>query len=415
MTNDHAIKLSFYGDDFTGSTDALEALTLGGMPAALFTQPPTPEQLAHEFPQVRAVGVAGTSRAMTPTQMDETLPAVFTALRDLDAPLCHYKVCSTFDSSPTIGSIGRALEIGLRVFAPRVVPIVVGTPMLRRFVAFGNLFATVGAADGSATTYRIDRHPMMAHHPVTPMHESDLRRHLAQQTNTSIGLIDLLDLTQPDDEIDTTIARRVRAGQRALLFDTIDHQHLHKVGRLLQRQMTVGPLFAIGSSGVESALTAAWQTSGMIDKPAPLSPPPPVDQIVVMAGSASAATAEQIDWAERQGFATICLDAAALTDATTGPAAEERYCQEALQQLAQGQSVQLYSTRGPLSPLERTDGEALGKAQGRVLHRILDASKVRRICVAGGDTCGRVVQQLEITAMTVAAPLAPGAPLCRAH
>ena len=34
--------LTFYGDDFTGSTDALEQLTLAGIRTALFIAPPTP-------------------------------------------------------------------------------------------------------------------------------------------------------------------------------------------------------------------------------------------------------------------------------------------------------------------------------------------------------------------------------------
>ena len=101
--------MTFSGDDFTVSTDALEALTLGGVATALFVQPPTAAELARDFPDVRAVGVAGTSRAMTPAAMDEAAAAIFTALRELGAAICHYKVCSTFDSSPTVGSIGKAL------------------------------------------------------------------------------------------------------------------------------------------------------------------------------------------------------------------------------------------------------------------------------------------------------------------
>ena len=53
--------LTYYGDDFTGSTDALEALTLGGVPAVLFLEPPTRAVLATQFPGVRAVGVARSS------------------------------------------------------------------------------------------------------------------------------------------------------------------------------------------------------------------------------------------------------------------------------------------------------------------------------------------------------------------
>ena len=41
----------------------------------------------------------------TPAEMDAALGPAFESLRALGAPLCHYKICSTFDSSPSIGSI----------------------------------------------------------------------------------------------------------------------------------------------------------------------------------------------------------------------------------------------------------------------------------------------------------------------
>jgi len=173
--------LSYTGDDFTGSTDVMEALTLAGVPTALFLEPPSPDELRC-FDGLRAVGVAGTSRAMTPAQMDAALPPAFERLKRLGAPLVHYKVCSTFDSSPQIGSIGRAIEIGAGVFGGRFVPLMVGAPALRRYTLFGNLFATLGAE-----TFRIDRHPVMRAHPVTPMDEGDLRVHLGRQTSRSIA------------------------------------------------------------------------------------------------------------------------------------------------------------------------------------------------------------------------------------
>lgn len=411
--------MTFYGDDFTGSTDALEALTLGGVATALFVQPPTAAELARDFPDVRAVGVAGTSRAMTPAAMDEALPPIFTALRELGAAICHYKACSTFDSSPTVGSIGKALEIGATIFKPSFTPIIVGTPFIRRYVAFGNLFATVDFLDGNSATYRIDRHPTMAHHPVTPMNEGDLRRHLAQQTNWQIGLIDLLQLGKAETELDAAVVLRLQRGDLALLFDTLDRTHLLTIGQLLLRQLAAGPLFAIGSSGVESALTAAWQAKGIVQPNRSFAPPKPVEATVVMAGSASPATAAQIQWAEQQGFASIALNAAALSDPTTRDAAVASSCQQALRHLEAGDSVILYSARGRLhqehSKPDPAMGEALGTAQGELLRQILEQSTIRRVCVAGGDTCGRVVKQLGISAMTIAAPLTPGAPLCRAH
>ena len=61
--------LSFYGDDFTGSTDALEQLALGGIRAALFVQVPSAAQL-RRYSDLRAVGVAGMTRALGPGAME---------------------------------------------------------------------------------------------------------------------------------------------------------------------------------------------------------------------------------------------------------------------------------------------------------------------------------------------------------
>ena len=57
--------LAFYGDDFTGSTDALEQLTLAGIRTALFIEPPSAAQLK-KFPGLQAVGVAGMTRSLAP-------------------------------------------------------------------------------------------------------------------------------------------------------------------------------------------------------------------------------------------------------------------------------------------------------------------------------------------------------------
>ena len=37
------LRLAFYGDDFTGSTDALEVLAFSGLRCALFLSVPTPD------------------------------------------------------------------------------------------------------------------------------------------------------------------------------------------------------------------------------------------------------------------------------------------------------------------------------------------------------------------------------------
>src|ERR1043165_5044279 len=136
-----AYDLAYYGDDFTGSTDVLDVLVRAGIPTVLLLTEPTAD-LLDRFPDARAVGVAGMSRSKSPEWMDQAMPPLFGKLRDLGAPFVHYKVCSTFDSSATVGSIGRAIDCAAAVFQNRCVPLVVGAPALKRYTTFGNLFAT---------------------------------------------------------------------------------------------------------------------------------------------------------------------------------------------------------------------------------------------------------------------------------
>lgn len=408
--------LTFYGDDFTGSADAMESLSLHGVRSVLFLSPPTPELLQTKFSDIEAVGVAGASRAMTPAQMEATLPAIFTALRQLDARLFHYKVCSTFDSSPNIGSIGKAFEIGQRVFHSPFVPLLVGAPALKRYCVFGNLFATVGDE-----TFRLDRHPMMARHAVTPMDEGDLRLHLAKQTDATIALFNLLHLSGTAEQVNNRFAALMNEKPDIVLFDTLDEERLATAGRLIWES---DARFVIGSSGVGYALTSHWQRPRVTYPSAGA-----VEQVIVMAGSCSAATAAQIEWAEANGYAGLRLDASLLTDETTADAERARLRQAALGILNTGQSVVLYSALGPHDPVmqssnerlrqrgvdELTVRERLGQQQGILLRELLLASGVRRVCVAGGDTSSHAISQLGIYALELLTPMVPGQPLNRAH
>ncbi len=405
--------LTFYGDDFTGSADVMEALALNGVRSVLFLAPPSRELLQSRFPNVEAVGVAGSSRAMTPVQMEAALPPVFTALQQLNARLFHYKICSTFDSSPQIGSIGKAYEIGQCLFASSFVPMIVGAPVLKRYCVFGNLFATIGAE-----TFRLDRHAMMARHPVTPMTESDLRLHLAQQTRATTALLDVLQLNGDADE---HLARLLQTRPDIVLFDTLDQTHLAVAGRLLWQS---DARFVIGSSGVEYALTAHWQRP-QVD----YSSVGAVEQIIVMSGSCSAATQGQIEWARAHGFAAIALDAEALMRDDEVEHARSEAKQAARAVLSQGQSVLLYSAQGSDDPRiaaalaamnargldEQTARARLGREQGLLLRELLLETGLRRVCIAGGDTSSHVVQQLGIYALELRTPMAPGSPLCRAY
>jgi 3-oxoisoapionate kinase len=210
------ILLAFYGDDFTGSTDALEFICRAGAKAILFIEPPTVEQLKL-YPGLDAYGVAGKTRSLSPVEMEKILLPAFETMKATGAKHVHYKVCSTFDSSATIGSIGKAIDCGAAVFNNKTIPVLGGMPALGRFCVFGNLFAKMGIGS-EGKIYRLDRHPSMSKHPVTPADESDLRLHLSKQTAKKIGLIDIIQLKQPVAEINSDEA--------IVLIDALNETHL---------------------------------------------------------------------------------------------------------------------------------------------------------------------------------------------
>ena len=123
-----ALLFSYYGDDFTGSTDALEALSVHGVRTVLFPGVPSEPQL-QRFKDYDAIGIAGESRSRSPEWMHRNLPRIFEFLHSLGAPVTQYKVCSTFDSSPETGNIAVAMAIGREVFRSVCVPVVSRRPI----------------------------------------------------------------------------------------------------------------------------------------------------------------------------------------------------------------------------------------------------------------------------------------------
>lgn len=420
--------LSFYGDDFTGSTDAMEALAWNGIRTVLFLEPPTAELLASRFPDIGAFGVAGVSRTMGPDEMERELRPIFERLRDIPASLVHYKMCSTFDSSPEVGSIGRAIEIGAAVFGDQpCVPLLVGAPALKRYTVFGHHFAEAGKK-----TYRLDRHPTMSRHPVTPMDESDLRILLARQTSRTASTLSIMELDRDAESLRELYEERMAERPGVLLFDVLDDVRLRRACGLIWSEAELGgQRFVVGSSGIEYGLASYWQQVGLAEaSPASPSGCGAVDRLLVVSGSCSPMTEAQIRYALDRGFEGIRVDTERLVaDTSDAEAACRELSERAGEVLRRGGSPLLYTAAGPddesIRRLKRTllelgqrsaeAGRRLGERLGRIARTLIEEHGLRRMAVAGGDTSGFVTRELGIYAIEALQPIAPGGPLCRGY
>ncbi|NGO52593.1 four-carbon acid sugar kinase family protein [Allomesorhizobium camelthorni] len=393
-----AIDYLFIGDDFTGASDTLATLAEAGHRVRLFLHPPNPVAVSAE--RLGAVGLATDLRALPPQQITDRIDALAETVAALSPRIIHYKICSTFDSSPTVGSIGAAVLALERHLDPALTVIVGGQPSLGRYCLFGNLFAR--GPDGGV--HRIDRHPVMSRHPVTPMAEADLRVHLAAQ-----GLDGLALEAWPvlGDGLTARLSAHLAAPRPRILFDAAAQSDVNRIGKALQSLEVSGrPLLVVGASSVAEAFIAgsAHPTTDA-SQPSSASTISTGGPCLVLAGSRSAVTAAQVDAARL--FHRIPIRRADLASAGVQDLAAQ-----AVSRLAQGSNVLLH-----LLPDEdyRLTGGELADRLATLAAAVFDRHPVRALGVAGGDTSSVVVHRLGFESLAFLHRLDPGVALCASH
>src|SRR5699024_6187796 len=130
------------------------------------------------------------------------------------------------DSSPETGSIGAVIDAALASGAFRRPELVAAAqPEFGRYTMFSHHFAR-----DLDEIHRLDRHPPMRDHPVTPADESDLRIQLSRQTDAPI---ETLNTTVIDE---TELLARWRSSNEStgiVLADAITDDDLRRLARLL--------------------------------------------------------------------------------------------------------------------------------------------------------------------------------------
>jgi len=389
----------FCGDDFTGSSDTLATLSRAGLNCRLF---PDVESLlgGREAEEFDAVGIATATRSLPPEGISAVLRPIAGLLKKMQPEVFHYKVCSTFDSSPATGNIATAINTIHSALPESRVLIAGGQPSLQRYCSFSNLFAA--ATDGAV--HRLDRHPTMAHHPVTPMTDADLREVLAGQGLEAIGFIhfpsyrkglghvlrQLHDLWQRDEPV---------------LFDVQSIADIRIIGEILQ-QPHPGPLVAVGSSSIaEAYLSGRKGNTGVSSSRVPTGPQKP---LLVVAGSRSQMTATQVQ--QSSNFALVDIS----------PLKIEANKEQFIDQLGKDCLTKLDAGKAVLAVVGTEMNHSLSKADiaeftAELIARIAVSGAIDRLCIAGGDTSSLALQRLKPQSLSFLADIEPGLCLCRLH
>lgn len=372
----------WYGDDFTGATDTLSALSMRGVKSFLFLGPPSERRLA-AVGELDAIGIAGSARVMRPAEMEAELEPVGRFFAKTGVQVLHYKCCSTFDSALNVGNIAVAMKVLRGFVSQRQALILGGQPSLGRFCAFGNLFASAGSGN---PVYRLDRHPTMSRHPSTPMAEADLRKHLQALGAEEIELVPWTRLEEDGAVIPA----------RTVLFDALTQDHIAWIGRELRRRAEQGLFLIVGASSVAEAVF--HDCAGTVPNASAVNNGP----VLAIAGSLSPLTRSQVEAAT--SFIRIKADAGRFID-------EEAYRArlEAKACLALCQERNVLISTAPDDPASISGADArLAQMTGRFVDRLLRQMPVRRLIAAGGDTSSHLAQNLGLWGLAYGGQLSPG-------
>ena len=402
------IRLAFYGDDFTGASDNAAQYARHGLRTLLFFSNPTHDALKKAAQHYDVIGIAGTARSLPSEQMADELLPVLENFQQLGVNFIQYKCCSTFDSSPSIGSLGEAIQLMRRVWPQSFVPVFCATPEFGRYTLFGHHYARAGNQ-----VYRLDRHPVMSRHPVTPMHESDLAKILADQGFKPTRLIDLRLLDE--HEKNPNALRTLISNEDSAVFDGYTQQQVVTGAASLWELARTRTICAMAAQGLAHALGAHLREQNQIAAPQPTHTLAPVDRLLVLSGSCSALSAAQIDWAIAAGFQEIRITPEQLisTDEGTLKSLEDQM----LNALSAGKSMVIYTAKGPddhhlAAVIDKLPANVsapayianrIGLLYSRLAHTALARAGLTRLVVAGGDSSSFTMRQLGAIALEIKA------------
>jgi uncharacterized protein YgbK (DUF1537 family) len=369
--------LGCVADDYTGGTDVAAAFRRSGLRTVLLFGPP---RAGTVVPDSDAVVVALKTRSVPAGEAVTASRAVQDWLTGQGVRRLYFKYCSTFDSTDH-GNIGPVADALAEAAGARLTVVCPASPEHGRTVYQGHLF--VGD--------RLLSDSPMRHHPLTPMTDPYLVRVLARQTPNEVALVPLQTVERGVEAVRTALAELEARGVRHAVVDAVHDGHLTVVAGATTQLPVI-----TGASGLARAAGALTGVDLLAGDGVPALPPGPS---VVLAGSCSAATLEQV------ALARASMPAHRLAPHDSAPAEALEWLES---RLAEEGRVMIYSSA---PPEERSPGAAafLERALAEVAVRAAELG-AGRIVVAGGETSGAVVNALGVSGAIVGAEADRGVP-----
>lgn len=390
-------KLGVIADDFTGATDIAGFLVANGVTTVQTNGVPSPDFHAKADSYV----VSLKSRSCP---KEEAVRDSLAALHWLQAQGCeqiYFKYCSTFDSTEK-GNIGPVTDALMHALGASQTVLCPALPVNGRTVYKGYLFVKDQLIQESG----------MRNHPVTPMRDSKLSRVMESQSEGKADTLTIDTLHEGPESVRNFLLCSRKNGYRYVVLDALSQEDLDTAAKAVADMPLV-----TGGSGLAASLARLDPAYRRKIGTAMSAGRPKVARTIILAGSCSEATNRQVASYNNTGDG-LKIDKEALVRDRT------QYLADVLDWLA----VRLDDPFAPLvyatvppEELERSRDaypagvveEAVEEFFGNLAVKLREMG-VRNFITAGGETSGKVVQSLGITAFHIGPQIDPGVPWVKA-
>ena len=385
--------LGCIADDFTGASDAASFLVKEGVQTVLVNGVPETDINVQDC---QAIVIALKTRSAEPKQAVQDTLSALRWLERKGVRQFYIKYCSTFDSTPQ-GNIGPVVDMAIQEYQEKYTILCPSLPVNKRIVKDGILM--------------VDGVPLaespMKDHPLNPMWSSSIAELMKDQGRYESIVVSARMLEeQSPAELQKLLSEFGKDKEHFYVIpDYVNEDHANKIvaafGNL--KIMT-------GGSGLLSQLALKYKQQLPDGKPRLIRSGTRGGGII-LAGSCSKATLEQIAVFRQQGGKTFKIDPLKLLQ---GKQSEEEIWEFVMEQ--REEPVLLYSSdkADNIKKIQMHGREkiaALLETTLANLSRRAIEQGIKRIIVAGGETSGAVALALDFHAFFIGESIAPGVPI----
>lgn len=387
-------KIGIIADDFTGASDIGSFMTLSGAQTLLLNGIEKKPAINYELYDVIVIALKSRSSSKIEAISDTNHALKF--LLEEGFNKIYFKYGSTFDSTEK-GNIGPVADFLMEQLNEKYTVIVPSFPLNGRTVEEGRLYI-----DGIKIE---DTH--MRNHPANPMKDSNLVKLLENQSKYrafNVNVEQLKLFSEDKNKLMEFLTQYNEYEHFYIIPDYYEENH----GKLIANVFQHLKLFT-GAS-----VYGGWIYQVLTDKFTDKYPSSTNESdssydeniresSIVLAGSLSKATQEQIIKFRKYNFPTYEIKSSTLA---------EGYVQE------KNNIKEFIKNNAKLPLLVHSEQSLEESSVGKLIEDMLSdlavfaiEQNIKNIVVAGGETSGAVVQKLEATAFEISNSISPGVPI----